>query len=57
MSIKQLQYFLKNYNIKHVFGYSGGANLPILNNIKKSKQYGWDTIYKRYMKEYKELTH
>jgi acetolactate synthase I/II/III large subunit len=37
MSIKQLQYFLKNYNIKHVFGYSGGANLPILNNIKKSK--------------------
>lgn len=27
------------------------------NNIKKSKQYGWDTIYKRYMKEYKELTH
>ncbi len=25
------------------------------NNIKKSKQYNWDIIYKRYMEEYKKL--
>ena len=37
-SAKVIYQKLLEKNIKHVFGYSGGANLPLLNEFYQSKK-------------------